>query len=308
MTATASSSSSNGRYREIHAVASATGASTAHEDDGVASGFDGVKPLRLSVTTDRRTVAVGGTLTYTLRFSNASLSGVDPQVTGSSLEASVPPGTTLIAADGGVETQDNTVRWDLGALPLRHSSLRRFSVRVDAPVAALVSDIAFEDNTGRIASARRETAVGLTSPLEVTLTATPGPVLSGEPISQAVTVRNVGLTTLDTVQLQLQQPASTNSVPVLTGTASCSGSCSANEFATWALGSLSSGSSQDQGMTAVVSSGVQEGRFLELNALADAAGTSSVLRQASVLVGTNFVEPGPHPPVATLRLFGDGFE
>ncbi len=68
---------------------------------------------RLTVSTADATVAPNGTITYTFGFANV---GIGP-IAGADLVATLPVGTSFVAAEGGVVPDvDGTVHWPLGTL------------------------------------------------------------------------------------------------------------------------------------------------------------------------------------------------
>jgi uncharacterized repeat protein (TIGR01451 family) len=88
--------------------------------------------LSLNMRTDREPIEPGAPLTYTLVFGNrGQLSAL-----GVTLRANVPAGTSFQSADEGGTQSGGVVSWSLGTVGAGQSGERRFTVIVDAPVAA----------------------------------------------------------------------------------------------------------------------------------------------------------------------------
>ena len=281
-----------GRNLELIAMAQGNGTSDARVRHVLTTGFE-QPSLHLSLAGDRETVQAGEILTYTLHTANASLTAADPQVTNLVLEAAIPPGTQLISSSAnGQSTAHGTVRWPIGQVPSRASGLYRYSVRVDTPatVRELVNDVWLRDENRRLATARHSVAVAApNSPLRIVLNTSAGSARPGEPLTQTLTVHNSGAVTAESVLIQLQQPAWSNSFPQLSTGAACpGGNCSSLEFASWSLGNIPAGQSRSMLMTSLVSSGSASpppGYGLELNVLASATAIAHTRSRAVIPIG-----------------------
>src|SRR5437867_4151325 len=87
--------------------------------------------LTVSATDAPDPVAAGGTITYTLAYSNTGNSGA----TGVVLSDTVPVNTTFVSATGGGSLSAGTVTWSIGALAAGGSGSVTLTVRVNSPLA-----------------------------------------------------------------------------------------------------------------------------------------------------------------------------
>jgi len=128
----------------------------------------GAVPPILSVTDSPDPVAAGGSITYTLSYSNRS--GTD--LTGVVITDRVPQDTTFVSAAGG-SLAGGVVTWPIGALPAGGAGSVRMTVRVPASLPAGGTII---NGTGAIVS--RETPTFSGSPATTTVVAAAAPTLA----------------------------------------------------------------------------------------------------------------------------------
>src|SRR5438034_327837 len=87
--------------------------------------------LAVSATDAPDPVAAGGTITYTLAYSNTGNSGATAVV----LSDTVPVNTTFVSATGGGTLSAGVVTWSIGALAAGGSGSVTLTVRVNSPLA-----------------------------------------------------------------------------------------------------------------------------------------------------------------------------
>src|SRR3989442_1494269 len=87
--------------------------------------------LTVSATDAPDPVAAGGTIAYTLAYSNTGNSGA----TGVVLSDTVPVNTTFVSATGGGTLSAGVVHWSIGALAAGGSGSVQLEVRVNSPLA-----------------------------------------------------------------------------------------------------------------------------------------------------------------------------
>ncbi len=283
--ATGGQAASPGTTLDLTATATAIGANTAEANNSVHAG-GATRPLRLSLLADRDTAQAGDTVNYLLHWANTSLTAADPQVTDLVLEATVPPGTTLLSAEGAT-VAGNTLFWDIGAAPTRSRGLHRFRVQVNSPtvVDRLTATAELSDENGRSAQVRRTIPIAPASPLQVSLGHSADAVLAEEPINQIVTVRNTSGATMNNVTVHVQQPGWTTSPNLSAGGACPAGGCSATRLVGWNLGAVPAGQSRSVQLSTITTASTPTGAALELNVLARADDVSSAATRGVVTAG-----------------------
>src|SRR5207247_917698 len=101
--------------------------------------------LAVSATDAPDPVAAGGTITYTLGYSNTGNSGA----TGVVLSDTIPVNTTFVSATGGGALSAGIVTWSIGSLAAGASASVQLVVRVASPLA---NGTVITDGTYSIAS------------------------------------------------------------------------------------------------------------------------------------------------------------
>jgi uncharacterized repeat protein (TIGR01451 family) len=230
------------------ATAGATGGYGA--TDRYAVTVDNTPQVRLAMEEDQDPVAPGATLNYVLRYANGASTGA----AGLVLQVPLPARTTFVSASGGGAVSAGVVTWAIGTLSAGQNGMQRLGVLVDPTTAngtLLVADGVLGVNgtgspTGR---SRAVTVVNQSSPLAVSLKASPDPVRPGETITWEVTVVNRGTVALDGVWVEALVPDwlsegfyASNGLNL--GGACPGGSCETGETAWWMDMSLAPGQSR----------------------------------------------------------------
>src|SRR5207249_3983809 len=123
--------------------------------------------LTVSATDAPDPVAAGGTITYTLSYSNSGNTGA----TGVMINDTVPANTTFVSATAGGSLAAGVVTWSIGSLAAGASGSVQLVVRVNTPLA---TGTVITDGTFSIDSV--ETA--LVTGAAITTTVTSAPVLA----------------------------------------------------------------------------------------------------------------------------------
>src|SRR5262249_55760150 len=114
--------------------------------------------LVLAVDESQDPIPAGGTLTYTLTYSNRSTSSV----TGLTMSFPLPAGTSFVSATGGGNLVGGNVQWPLNPLPATQSDQQQVVVSVGAGLGAgqvLTVDAAVLSGTSTVAETARAKAV-----------------------------------------------------------------------------------------------------------------------------------------------------
>lgn len=218
-------------------------------------------PLRLVLASRHAVRGPGELLQYEVSFGNVSATSLD-NVT---LQAMLPPGTTLISAsDGGTLTATgDAVSWPLGLVPLRSGGKRLFTLQIAENTAngsVLVSTAQLNTGGASLARASDSVVVRANTSLTLDVAVLGDPVVPDEPVYYHYTVANRGTVALADVSVQMLVPdtATLNlltseplgSCPNLVGS---SITCTRTETASWNLGTLAAGESRI--ITAVTTAG-----------------------------------------------------
>ncbi|MEO8806348.1 MAG: hypothetical protein ABI433_09710 [Burkholderiaceae bacterium] len=253
------------------ATASATGAGAGTASTSVVA--SGAAGLRLALDADATVLAAGGTLIYSLSFTNASTAAI-----GGSLWLPLPSGTRFVAASDGGALSGGVVRWPLGTVPAGGAGKRQLTVQVNDPLTASPLIVARAEvreplTLASLARAEHSAAVAGNS-LALSVTATPGPVTAGQPVTFTVTELNGAASALPNHNLYVTVPAFTT-----VSAASSEGQCSSGVFpclpgqrVSWVV-STAAGKTSVRQFTAVVQAAgaPAAGSLLSVTALAEAA-------------------------------------
>ena len=176
------------------------------------------------------------------------------------LSASVPAGTTFVSASDGGTQSGGTVSWSLGTVSVGESGRRQFTVQVSAGLSngsLFISDASIQDGVDPQDTARASVSTAVrsvaSSPLTLSLTATPDPVKPGEHIFYSYTVANRGVVDLAGVVLTTLVPDHTRATnSAITDGGDCASLCFAGDKVTWSLGTLFAGQSRTVQMPTLV--------------------------------------------------------
>ena len=208
---------------------------------------DSTPALALSLEEERDPVGPDGLQSYRLRVRNlASLA-----VSAGELAATVPVGTSFVAAPDGGVPQGDEVRWSLGTLAPGAEVVRRLTVQVDGTLsngALVVADASVSgllNGQAVAADANAVMAVHAAPPLGLSMNANPDPVRPDEQVYYALTVSNLSSSTLTGVVLDAQTPnymRAYNSANTAGGDCiTVSVYCTPGETVRWQLGALAPG-------------------------------------------------------------------
>jgi len=170
-----------------------------------------------------------------------------------------PSATTFVGASGGGTVSSGVVQWALGTLSPGSVGQRQLTVSV-APGTANGNTVAAsaeirDDTDQSLARATASTVVRNNAQIALAMTANPDPVHPGERIVYALTVSNVGASTLTGVTLTDLVPNNTTVARIdISAPGACPFGviCLAGSTLSWSLGSLAPGLSRTVQFTAVV--------------------------------------------------------
>src|SRR5207247_1558561 len=213
--------------------------------------------LAVSATDAPDPVAAGGTITYTLGYSNTGNSGA----TGVVLSDTIPVNTTFVSATGGGALSAGIVTWSIGSLAAGGSGSVQLVVRVASPLASgtVITDGTYSIDSVEIApvsGAAITTTVTSTPVLAVTATDAPDPVVAGGTITYTLSYSNTGNSGATGVILADTIPVNTTFVSATGG-----GSLSAG-VVTWSIGPLAAGASGSVTLAVGVASPLANGTVI----------------------------------------------
>jgi uncharacterized repeat protein (TIGR01451 family) len=213
--------------------------------------------LGLTLTDGPDPVQAGGTLTYTLNYTNTGSSAA----TGTTLSATVPSNSTFVSATAGGALSGSTVSWSLGSLAVGTSGAVQLVVQVRSPLVngtTLTAGPFSIDcaETAAVSSATVTTAVISAPAISLAQTDSPDPVPAGATLTYTLSYSNSGNADATSVVLTDTIPASTSFVSA-TGGGTLNGST-----VTWPLGTLAAGGSGSVQMTVQVASPMTNGTSL----------------------------------------------
>ena len=149
--------------------------------------------LAVSATDAPDPVAAGGTITYTLAYSNTGNSGATAVV----LSDTVPVNTTFVSVTGGGTLSAGVVTWSIGALAAGGSGSVTLTVRVNSPLAngTVITDGTYSidsTETAPVNGSAITTTVTSAPVLAVSATDAPDPVAAGGTITYTLAYSNTG--------------------------------------------------------------------------------------------------------------------
>lgn len=209
---------------------------------------NGSPGAELSLGTAVEPVVPGQSFAYDLHVGHVGPATLN----GTVLKAYLPEGVSIEAiSDGGSETADREISWDLDSLPVGSHAHRSVVVTVDedadpATVLEASAVLTYEDGAELDATAEHALSV-VEAPLPLTLTveATPDPVVLGERIFYTTTITNTSQRAVDGINLMMRLPKGTSfhytqdTDPDSSGCGN--GTCSWGEEAFWSIGTLAAG-------------------------------------------------------------------
>jgi large repetitive protein len=171
------------------------------------------------------------------------------------LEVQLPAGVSVDAiSDGGTESGEGEITWDLGAISVGSSAYRSVTVTLDedassATVLEASALLRYEGGAEIDATAAHASSV-VESPLPLTVTveATPDPAVLGERVLYTTTILNTSERAVDGITLLMRVPKgaaflyTTDADP--DSTYCGNGTCSATEEAFWEIATLPAGALQ----------------------------------------------------------------
>ncbi len=206
--------------------------------------------LTLALDEDKDSVAPGEQLIYTMTYGNRSAANV----TSSTLRLPLPAGVTFVSATNGGTLSGNEVVWSLSTLAPGQLGRQQATVNVNNGLAngmILTVDAAqlsgTHASTGpELARATNATRVITGNPIRVSVSLAPNPVANSTALTGTVTVTNLTTSDLTGVVLNVRWPGDGRVANInqsaLSGGGTCPSSvCSSNAFATWILGTVTSG-------------------------------------------------------------------
>ncbi|PYT16814.1 MAG: hypothetical protein DMF51_03810, partial [Acidobacteria bacterium] len=151
--------------------------------------------LTVSATDAPDPVAAGGTITYTLSYSNSGNSGA----TGVILSDTVPANTTFVSAAGGGSLAAGVVTWSIGSVAAGTSGSVTLTLRVNTPLAngTVITNSAFSIDsveTAPVSGTAITTTVTSAPVVTVSATDAPDPVAAGGTITYTLAYSNTGNT------------------------------------------------------------------------------------------------------------------
>jgi hypothetical protein len=254
--------------------------------------------LDVAVTPSLEPVAPGGSLTYTIQFSNRSAFASAP---GARLEFTLPDEVAFVSASGGGVRSGSIVSWWVGTLDPGEFGVRQVTVSVSgsAPDAGIletrvrIMDTASPPNESRAGAATR---VRSSSPVSLQVVLPEAPVEQGQTLPVLLRITNQTAFTLFQVGVEALVPEGVASIGAgQTDGVTCSGGisnnglCDPNERILWTIASIAPGATVELDVMFTVASGAGaplDGEFVSLQALVSGGG-----EQASGFA----IKPVPEP-------------
>ncbi len=239
--------------------------------------------LELALEVDPDPVEPGQLLDLRARISNTSNSATGAltlRLHYPDLLYQFPVATGGAVCPGGQCLATELLTWNLTALPAHGShtvSLGTF-VNGNAPNGSLIpfEFELFED--GAPAGAAGHTVeVRATSPLELSITATPDPVAPGAQVVYELSYGNDGASPATSTVLRMPMPAGTTLVGIESGTGELSQD--GNEIV-WQLGAVAAKGAGRERVTVLVDNGLADGSLLEIDAASFTGVVNTVTHQA----------------------------
>jgi len=173
---------------------------------------DNDAPFDLAIDDSRDPAGQGQALTYTIHFGRPGMGTSN----ATKLRAYLPPQVFFAGASGGgVQVDDTTVEWDLGALASGDGGSREVNVLVDslALEGTLMQARATIVTEGDPVSEKRAyatTAIRGQQPLRMTLAATPDPASPGQMVLVSLSVTNNGAGAINNLRVDGIVPPEAN--------------------------------------------------------------------------------------------------
>src|SRR5207247_1023476 len=242
-------------HNQTYSVASAQTAAVNGSDD--ATTVTSAPVLAVSASDAPDPVVAGGTITYTLGFSNTGSSGA----TGVVLSDTIPVNTTFVSATGGGALAAGIVTWSIGSLAAGGSGSVQLVVRVASPLAngTVITDGTYSIDsieTAPISGVAITTIVTSAPVLAVSATDAPDPVAAGGTITYTLGYSNTGNSGATGVVLSDTIPVNTTFVSATGGGALSAG------IVTWSIGSLAAGGSGSVQLVVRVASPLANGTVI----------------------------------------------
>lgn len=205
----------------------------------------------LSIGTAVEPLVPGQSFTYDVHVGHIGPATLNDSV----LEVRLPAGVSVDdISDGGTESGEGEVTWDLGAISVGSSAYRSVTVTLaeDAsPATVLEASALLKYEGGAEIDATAEHAASVVEsplPLTVTVEATPDPVVLGERILYTTTIRNTSERAVDGITLLMRVPKGATFVYTTDAdpdsTYCGNGACTAGEEAFWEIATLPAGALQ----------------------------------------------------------------
>lgn len=160
--------------------------------------------LTISETTTATTVSPGGTITYTVSYTNSG-AGSD---TGVVIKSDLPTGTALVAGSvtGGGSLSGSTITWPIGSLAAGGSGSVSFQVTVPTSVVNGIINNASTISSNQTSSVTsNQVSVTVTAPqLSITKSVATDTAHPGNPLAYEIVVKNIGA--LKAFEIQLRDP------------------------------------------------------------------------------------------------------
>lgn len=286
---TVASSASQGEVLRSMLTATASGASQVSA--AAALHVDPSPLLRLSLAPDPAPAVAGEMFTYQLTVGNVGTKNPS----GIVLRMPLPEGTNFVAATDGGSLQNDTVVWSVPTLSNGVGGDVEITVELDGSLSngSLLharAELDPNDANEVVVRASAATPVRNNVPLSVEYAANVPVVEPNFQFTYTLTVTNDGPVDLTDVEARVLLPGFVNRIP-RPADVSCFSGCDANEIATWNVGTLTPGESQDVVFEPTVSSGAPLGNVLRSLVLATATGSNEVVVQRDLFMGTGVPLP-----------------
>ena len=241
--------------------------------------------LEMAVAEDADPVGSGDTLQYTIDFGLDTASAGLPDA---SLSLTLPTDTTPTSLDGGILAGD-TVTWGLGPMNPGDNGQRTVIVTVDGAASdgdILAAQAQFTDGAAETVEFRVTTRVEASSPLNLSLVATPDPASNNEQLDLEFMVGNQSGSTMTDVQIEFEYPEGIAFINrSLTDGGNCGSSfCNPGERMTFTIDSLAAGRGRVFSVPALVNASISAGSVIYLEASAVASGITPVEMSTNVRV------------------------
>jgi uncharacterized repeat protein (TIGR01451 family) len=239
---------------------------------------------------DHDPVKPGDSLVYSLTVANPTGQSLPLSAAGA-VTATIPVGASFVSATGAGTASGNVVTWNLGAVAAGGSTRLSYTVSVGASLAsgaALQAKAEVLDGTKSLARSLVATEVKAASPLTLTVSAAPDPVVAYGILSYTISVNNVSGSALNNVLLtDVTQNGATALVAQITGGGGCptvnSSYCAAGVIVSWPAFSLAAGASMSFTVGVQVANGTVDGTLIHnLAQVSSVGGTVSQGRDAVV--------------------------